>query len=951
MASNAGLRGGVLVTAMLLGACGGGGGGGLGGDAAAEAAEVVISGPAELLRGRRIEWTVHMPAQPADDPPTGYAITLPEATSRIRIDTTPCAPPATTGCQRWSIEAARDAVPGDHSFFVRPIGVRARLSDKAATLVVVAPAEHHGRAERVADDGETVIVAARAPDGSVRLFGRGDNSRGQLASGYAAPESIGSSRMAVGPRRAPDFIALQHAAAGGGPGGWEQIVMSASAVVARHAGQVLVWGDASAPWLGYAGDSGDAQIVPRVLPAFDGATSMAERSSRAAVVSPDGHVMLRVIADGAPATKRVATLVDEREVPLVGFTEALDTGEVLLMRQASGAVWRVDARTGLPAERVAGLPGDIAALAGAGAHVVARDAIGRLWQWSQRGLATAPAPVPGLDGVVSHSVGDDGRGYAVRVDGSVWSWPLGGTPVRVRTLEHARSVSGNGWVITGHCSEGDGGLWRIDVAAEPQVQRQAGFGDDCAGAPDPTTDLIVRISGTGSVTSTPAGLACGLGVASCGASFPALSTVELRAFGAEGRLVRAWGGDCVPSPTTPGSATVVMPAADAGRRAVCDVSFADDPPPRLRVSISGPGSVRLETPGNTTVCLRGSSGSLGECDRGTSPVTLIALPEPGAVFNAWSGACTGSAATLVHAVIGAQSCTATFALEPRTTLAVRVEGAGSVSSVPAGIACGAACTITLPVSTRVTLTAAPAAGQRFAGWAGDCSGSAPSTDVLLAAARLCTARFEADAAPPPPPPPSLLPAGNLVLNPGFEGTVGAGGLPAVAGAWTGDATSASAGEGGVRPRGGARMLKFVATGPDASAALVSSQLWQVVDLSAWASEIARGDVLADASAWFHRVAGGAGTDRRFDLRLLAFDGPLSEVPARYAANAALAVQAAVVDTTGAAWQQAALTLRLPPGTRHVLVEIYAYEDVRNDAVLPEFDGHYADDVALVLRRP
>jgi hypothetical protein len=41
---------------------------------------------------------------------------------------------------------------------------------------------------------------------------------------------------------------------------------------------------------------------------------------------------------------------------------------------------------------------------------------------------------------------------------------------------------------------------------------------------------------------------------------------------------------------------------------------------------------------------------------------------------------------------------------------------------------------------------------------------------------------------------------------------------------------------------------------------------------------------------------------------------------------------------------------LPPGTTYLLVEIYAFEDVRNDAVLPEFDGHYADDISLVLVR-
>jgi hypothetical protein len=35
----------------------------------------------------------------------------------------------------------------------------------------------------------------------------------------------------------------------------------------------------------------------------------------------------------------------------------------------------------------------------------------------------------------------------------------------------------------------------------------------------------------------------------------------------------------------------------------------------------------------------------------------------------------------------------------------------------------------------------------------------------------------------------------------------------------------------------------------------------------------------------------------------------------------------------------------------VLVEIYAFEDVQNDAAGVEFDGHYADDISLVLVQP
>lgn len=216
--------------------------------------------------------------------------------------------------------------------------------------------------------------------------------------------------------------------------------------------------------------------------------------------------------------------------------------------------------------------------------------------------------------------------------------------------------------------------------------------------------------------------------------------------------------------------------------------------------------------------------------------------------------------------------------------------------------------------------------------------------------------------PPPPPPaattappaaaPTTAPApvvtANLVVDPSFDVAPAIAGLPAAAGAWTGD-TTALAAAGAVAPRTGASMVQFVDTGLQPSDRTETSQLWQLVDVSAYAAEIDAGAVVADGSAWFHRVVGGATTDRRFDLRVHAFDGAAADVPARYTSNSALALQSASVTIDGTAWTPAQAALALPAGTRFVLVEIYAFEDVVNDAVAPEFEGHYADDVSLTLR--
>ena len=68
---------------------------------------------------------------------------------------------------------------------------------------------------------------------------------------------------------------------------------------------------------------------------------------------------------------------------------------------------------------------------------------------------------------------------------------------------------------------------------------------------------------------------------------------------------------------------------------------------------------------------------------------------------------------------------AVTAVEPRTlTVAKSGTGAGTVTSSPAGINCGATCSANFNNGSSVTLTASPATGSSFAGWSGGgCSGT------------------------------------------------------------------------------------------------------------------------------------------------------------------------------------------------------------------------------------
>jgi len=82
---------------------------------------------------------------------------------------------------------------------------------------------------------------------------------------------------------------------------------------------------------------------------------------------------------------------------------------------------------------------------------------------------------------------------------------------------------------------------------------------------------------------------------------------------------------------------------------------------------------------------------------------------------------------------------------PPTTVAltVMVTGPGNVTSTPAGLDCGTdtSCTASFGVGAQLTLTAVPASGAQFRGWAGACSGASTCTLKLSAPAQ-ASAAFE-----------------------------------------------------------------------------------------------------------------------------------------------------------------------------------------------------------------
>ncbi|MBL0214044.1 MAG: hypothetical protein IPQ07_09175 [Myxococcales bacterium] len=68
-------------------------------------------------------------------------------------------------------------------------------------------------------------------------------------------------------------------------------------------------------------------------------------------------------------------------------------------------------------------------------------------------------------------------------------------------------------------------------------------------------------------------------------------------------------------------------------------------------------------------------------------------------------------------------------------------GTGTITSLPAGISCGASCEASFPKDTVITLTATPGTGSVFAGWSGACTGTQNTCEVTLGAAKAATATF------------------------------------------------------------------------------------------------------------------------------------------------------------------------------------------------------------------
>jgi uncharacterized repeat protein (TIGR02543 family) len=335
-----------------------------------------------------------------------------------------------------------------------------------------------------------------------------------------------------------------------------------------------------------------------------------------------------------------------------------------------------------------------------------------------------------VDGLKTRIPNPGGFQYAPSVssDGTVtFARSASGCGNRVRLLSYP--LDGPATVLWRVPSGGDVGTTRVYVNARGDATLY--FDNFACGQPAASDvwqileqgaiQLSVKVEGdgSGSVTSSPAGINCG---SDCTETYDSGTGVTLTATPQGGSTFAGWGGACTGTSTT---CTLTM---DASRSVTA--TFTNKP--SLSVTKTGPGTVTSSPPG-----INCGNDCNEPYDSGTS-VTLTATWDPAtATFTGWGGACSGSSMTCPVTMNGSKTVTATFELKP--VLTVSVSGGGTVTITPPGSVCDAGtspCNETYNPNTVVTLTAAPPGSVV---WSGACTAD-PCT-VTMDGPKSVTATF------------------------------------------------------------------------------------------------------------------------------------------------------------------------------------------------------------------
>ncbi len=244
--------------------------------------------------------------------------------------------------------------------------------------------------------------------------------------------------------------------------------------------------------------------------------------------------------------------------------------------------------------------------------------------------------------------------------------------------------------------------------------------------PDYTLTVTKAGTGEGTIISDLAGIDCG---SQCKAPYQQNAIVTLTATPNDTSTFIGWSHHCSGAERT---ATVTLETAKT-----CTANF--DKLPTYDLTLTNIGN------GNGTVISNLEGINCGEgCTKyaQNAEVTLTANPEPDSRFLGWGNDCTGAGNPITITLDRDKTCKANFERLPTYQLTVTTTGDSTVERQPNGTTnCGEDCE-RYAQAEQVTLTATPATGAKFTGWAGDCSGTQTPLTITMNATMVCTANFE-----------------------------------------------------------------------------------------------------------------------------------------------------------------------------------------------------------------
>jgi uncharacterized repeat protein (TIGR02543 family) len=274
-----------------------------------------------------------------------------------------------------------------------------------------------------------------------------------------------------------------------------------------------------------------------------------------------------------------------------------------------------------------------------------------------------------------------------------------------------------------------------------------------AGRPTATTTINVTVAGSGTVTSTPAGISC---PPTCSVATTSASTIVLTATPASGWSFDQWTCAAAGETVSANSCQIQPGAADSTHNVTATFVPTPPPPPPTAtgvsaVSVVGKGQVTspkgIKCGGGKKTCALNLGGSA------TLTATETASSWTFDHWNDWDltdgveGDCDlDSSPTCDIADGNDHLITATFAGPPTDgrTLSTTVTGSGTVTGGNNQIDCGSAgstCSWSVPDGSVLTVVETPDSGVVFSGWGGACSGTGSACTTEMSGNRSVSASW------------------------------------------------------------------------------------------------------------------------------------------------------------------------------------------------------------------